>query len=905
MSEAEHFFRYLDDGVSFQSEKAADIRELYFPLCGVDGKSAKSSITPYLSGDIKVDRDRYITRPVSRQDLRFPLRNFFLYIDKSRTVALTDRGEHMETAVRIGQLWHQLTVRDLNNGLEIEALNFVPADGEPVELMRVVVRNKSDSLRVVTPTGCIPIFARSLANKHDHEHVTSLLNRVEQLPEGILVFPTMRFNEQGHYENHDQYFVFGIEGNGVLPAGSFPTVESFLGREGTFERPRAVYENMPPRMMDPVQIQGKEIAGALRFDAVEIAPGESRDYYILIGAAENEQQARQFFSRYQNASHFEAAFEKVRKYWDSRSTAVMCRTADSAFDSWMRWVAIQPVLRRIFGCSFLPDHDYGKGGRGWRDLWQDLLSLILIEPEHVRGALINNFAGVRIDGSNATIIGDKPGEFSADRNAITRVWMDHGAWPVMTTLMYIEQSGDSDILFERQKYFRDPQQSRSRYKDENWQASDGNVLKTSAGKAYLGTVLEHMLVQTLVQFFNVGEHNMIRLESADWNDGLDMAFERGESVAFSAFYAGNLMALADMLEYLKMFSGLPSVTVLKELEILFDLDGQAEEWEDHSAKQKRLDHYFSAVQPDISGEVSEVGIETLSADLRRKGHWLIERIRFQEWITAEEDGQMFGWFNGYYDNQGRRVEGQSEGDIRMTLTGQVFALMAGAAGPEHARGIISSADHFLREPRHGGHRLNTDFGVRNDLDLGRAFSFAYGTKENGAVFSHMTVMYAYALYRRGFAREGYTVIQALYHLAMDSEHSGIYPNLPEYFDSQGKGMYCYLTGSASWLVLTMLTQSFGMRGDKGDLCLEPKLVSEQFDDGGCAAAESYFAGRRIIVSYHNADRLDYDRYRIGAVRVGERSLPEKHIDCRRALVPRGELSATSGPLAVRVELVGK
>ena len=35
------------------------------------------------------------------------------------------------------------------------------------------------------------------------------------------------------------------------------------------------------------------------------------------------------------------------------------------------------------------------------------------------------------------------------------------------------------------------------------------------------------------------------------------------------------------------------------------------------------------------------------------------------------------------------------------------------------------------------------------------FGFAYGEKENGAVFSHMTVMFANALYRRGFAKEGW------------------------------------------------------------------------------------------------------------------------------------------------------
>ena len=36
--------------------------------------------------------------------------------------------------------------------------------------------------------------------------------------------------------------------------------------------------------------------------------------------------------------------------------------------------------------------------------------------------------------------------------------------------------------------------------------------------------------------------------------------------------------------------------------------------------------------------------------------------------------------------------------------------------------------------------------------MGRMFGFAYGEKENGAVFSHMAVMYANALYQRGFAK---------------------------------------------------------------------------------------------------------------------------------------------------------
>ena len=41
-----------------------------------------------------------------------------------------------------------------------------------------------------------------------------------------------------------------------------------------------------------------------------------------------------------------------------------------------------------------------------------------MEPKQVRQMLIDNFGGVRFDGTNATIIGSKQGEFIADRNNI-------------------------------------------------------------------------------------------------------------------------------------------------------------------------------------------------------------------------------------------------------------------------------------------------------------------------------------------------------------------------------------------------------------------------------------------------------------------------------------------------------
>jgi len=725
----------------------------------------------------------------------------------------------------------------------------------------------------------------------------------------------------------------GADAKGQNPVGSFPTFENFYGESGDIGRPESLVQGRKPEILPESMTAGKEAVGALRFAETTLNAGETADYMIGIGIAASKDEALKMFQRYRSMEQLQKTWKDNQDFWSAKAQAIALKTADKSFDAWMHWVTLQPVLRRIFGCSFLPDHDYGKGGKGWRDLWQDLLSLILIEPESVRESLINNFAGVRIDGSNATIIGAKFGEFVADRNAITRVWMDHGAWPLMTILLYVNQTGDYKILLEDNTYFRDPQLSRTFKKDKEWSPKYGHQLKDVNGNVYRGTLLEHLLLQNLVQFFNVGEHNITRLESADWNDGLEMAFERGESTAFMSFYAGNLLTLADLLESLPEKSGVKEVKLFKEMLILLDTlnchsresgnpvsfedktldpsfrwdDNQKEiskKYNDVTYKSELLfDTYFDAVQPEISGETVSISIGKIAEDLRAKGRWMMDRIRKQEKISVcdPQNQQTYRWFNGYYDNASRRVEGLSNDHVRMTLTGAVFAIMHDAAENSDVRDIIRSVDRYLKDPRLGGIRLNSDFHLRQYPDFGRAFAFAFGTKENGAFFSHMTVMYAYALYKRGFVKEGHDVLQSVYRMGMDGRRSKIYPGIPEYFDSEGRGMYPYLTGSASWLVLTELTQVFGVRGEGGDLVIAPKLVKEEF--GSCAeiSIASHFAGQKIKVVYANPQKLDYGQYAIGSITLNGEKIAAQTAGSA-VKIPRAVLQKHAGECVIRTEL---
>lgn len=528
----------------------------------------------------------------------------------------------------------------------------------------------------------------------------------------------------------------------------------------------------------------------------------------------------------------------------------------------MKWVTLQPILRRLYGNSFLPYHDYGRGGRGWRDLWQDCLALMVMEPNEVRHLLVNNYAGVRIDGSNATIIGSKPGEFIADRNNIPRVWMDHGAWPLLTTLLYVHQSGDLDILLQPQTYFRDIFVKRCSERDSSWSADSGNKLTTVDGSIYEGTILEHILLQNIVPFFHVGEHNNIKLEGADWNDGLDLAPNRGESVAFTAFYASNLLELAELLTYLKDKAGIGSIELAEEMGILLDSLAEPVDYESVDQKLALLHRYYEAVTPAVSGKKLELDIARVASDLRNKAEWAIAHLRRNEWISSQEG---YEWFNGYYNDDAERVEGDFPQGVRMTLTGQVFSIMGGVATEEQVGKISKAVDRYLKDEKIG-YRLNSNFGGIQQ-NLGRAFGFAFGHKENGAMFSHMTVMYANALYKRGFVKEGYEVLDSIYRLSTDFALSRMYPGVPEYINEKGRGMYPFLTGSASWLLLTELTEVYGVKGRYGHLHLEPKLVKEQFDGQGDASVETLFADRMLRVAYRNAGLLDYGQYRIGTIAV--------------------------------------
>ena len=261
-----------------------------------------------------------------------------------------------------------------------------------------------------------------------------------------------------------------------------------------------------------------------------------------------------------------------------------------------------------------------------------------------------------------------------------------------------------------------------------------------------------------------------------------MANIKGESVAFTSFYASNLKIIANLLSEIKYRYGHEYLSLTKEIRILLNKDITINLSQN---RDKFLLTYFDTIENKISGEYEQFNIDELINILNSYSDLLTTNIISNEVVNFND----YSWLNGYYDNKGQKVEGRFGSNIRMTLTGQTFPLMSQIVDQELTSKIISSVNYYLLHSTIKVPRLNTDFKDLK-IDLGRAFGFAYGHKENGAIFSHMVMMYVYSLYLNEQVSEGYQIINSLFDHLIDTnnqEYIQIYPNI-----STNKDMGCIL-----------------------------------------------------------------------------------------------------------------
>lgn len=807
-------------------------RGYYLPL--FNKKGLRGSISPFFGGSLSFSHHHYLLTPISDLGLyehKYGRNVIFRVNDKNYFLnGNTIYQQNDKISYDFGLLYQ--IVERKNDLFTLETTSFIPIN-ENLEIhLTKITNNTNKNLEFDIITNTL-LYARSADNLHDHRHVTSLLNRVSITDNGILLKPTLSFDERGHLENNYVYSFFAsLEGANINRF--IPNVDDFLNG-GSFDYPRGIDIDKSENIKD-----GYETMAAIGFDKLIIKPSESKTLIFTLGIHSNKEKAIKESNYYLKEDNVLKALNEVKVEFKNAIKPLSFEIVNDNVIELLKWVSLQPILRRYFGNSFLPHHDYGHGGRGWRDLWQDLLSLIMYNDKSVKELLFDNFAGVRIDGSNATIIGDNPGEFKSDRNQITRVWSDHGAWPLLTTKMYIDETGDINFLNLKQRYFQD-QFTHYTYKIKTNFEKD-NILRNKNG-IYEGTILEHLLLQNIVGFMNVGDNGFVKLEDADWNDGLDMAKNRGETIAFTSFYTNNLLEIVKLLKELSS-EGVELFSSLKKL--IFE--------------EIKLDDFFESVS-DFDDNVVIINKNLLINQLEKLA---FDKLNFINQNAYIKDSH----YQSYYDNDGNLVDTEDT----VSLTGQTMALLNGVASQERAYQLSKTTHKKLFTEDIGGYRLNSNYNEIK-MNLGRAYGFAYGHKENGAVFSHMAMMYSYGLYTYNITNYARLAYMSIINKSLDPK-SNFLQGIPEYFNEQGVGMYPFLTGSATWLLKVLRDQVFGINLNNGVLNFNPKLDKNDFINHK-ATIKTYLFGNFTKVTYINNKNLNLDEYEISKILINNNEVKER------------------------------
>ena len=242
---------------------------------------------------------------------------------------------------------------------------------------------------------------------------------------------------------------------------------------------------------------------------LRLQPGESRQMVFLLGYQENprdekfdppnsqtlnKKKAKCVLSRYLVPDRADAAFEKLRQYWDSLLGLYQVETPDIHTNRMVNiWNAYQcmATFNMSRSASF---YESGIGrGLGFRDSNQDLLGFVHMVPERARERILD-LAATQLPSGGA--YHQYQPLTKRGNNDIGSGFNDDPHWLILGVAAYIKETGDWSILDARVPYDNQPGSETPLY--------------------------EHLQRSFRYTLDRLGPHGLPLIGRADWNDCLNL-----------------------------------------------------------------------------------------------------------------------------------------------------------------------------------------------------------------------------------------------------------------------------------------------------------------------------------------------------------------------------------------------
>ncbi len=430
-----------------------------------------------------------------------------------------------EWACHIGLGYNRIVSE--HNGIEAEITYFCPMPdaetstgsdvGDPCLIWAVQLTNDTELPRKISATNYVELALGNWFEDTSWREFYLLFNRQEFRNDTLFTTSTQWVKYLGGWQaaNSDANNI--PFDKAVFLASSAP----LTGYEGDRYEFIGSYRDLSnPQAMDTGQLRnavgtGRDACSALQH-TFELAPGESVNYVILLGAVdrENLDQAEQLKAKYLTADGAAAAFENNQAYWSKVTQTPTVQTPDEDLNTMVNtWFKYQGANLSWWNRN--PGYCYfGIYNFGVRDACQDAVSRLAQDPDWVREHIVKRIMIWQFEG----------GDYAHGGNFVsmqgTRTFhSDDPLNPLFILAHYVNETGDFSILEEKTPWV-DPETCIS-----------GRSSKPDA------TIYEHAIAG--VEFFwsQFSERGLPLILKADWNDALDQLGNerRGESVMLAGW----------------------------------------------------------------------------------------------------------------------------------------------------------------------------------------------------------------------------------------------------------------------------------------------------------------------------------------------------------------------------------
>jgi cellobiose phosphorylase len=294
----------------------------------------------------------------------------------------------------------------------------------------------------------------------------------------------------------------------TIPVTGFDgSLDKFIGRWRSEANPVAIETGT----MGNTEITAGDPIAALQ-SAVELAPNASADFAAILAIVpKSEERPFEFlqWNELKKTATISAKLQSVKRHWDSYLGHVKVETPDEKMNAMMNvWNQYQAAVTFDMARNSGYYHGGLLFGTGIRDQFQDILGMVIAQPQRVRARLLNALRFQFKNGSTLHNFFKMTDSGEKTNHSDTPLWIPFGL------VEYLNETADFSILDEVVTYY-----------------DEGS-----------GTVYEHLVKALDFAISATTERGLPKIMNGDWNDTLDHIgpLGKGETV-WGGFFLGYML----------------------------------------------------------------------------------------------------------------------------------------------------------------------------------------------------------------------------------------------------------------------------------------------------------------------------------------------------------------------------